>query len=158
MQNIIQTGVETLWHPLTQHKNFSKQPPMHMVKGEGCYLTSSEGAVYLDGLAGLWCVNVGYGREELSQVAAEQMSQLAYLAPTMSQKPAILLAQKLLELLGWKGHVYFTGSGSEANEAAFKIARQYHLQAGDPRRYKIISRHRAYHGNTMAAMAATGPI
>lgn len=151
-----QMGVDSLWHPLTQHKNFEKKPPMHVVKGEGCYLTDSDGNVYLDGLAGLWCVNVGYGRAELAEVAAEQMTQLAYLAPTMQTEPAVRLAHKILELLDWKGHIYFTGSGSEANEAAFKIAKQYQQQIGQTRRYKIISRHRAYHGNTLAAMAATG--
>lgn len=154
--DITQRGVDSLWHPLTQHKPFKEKPPTHVVSGEGCYLTDKDGNVFLDGLAGLWCVNVGYGRKELAEVAAEQMMQLPYLAPTMSHKPGILLACKLLELLDWQGHVYFAGSGSEANEAAFKIARQYHLQSGEVRRYKIISRHRAYHGNTMAAMAATG--
>jgi len=155
-QDIKKIGMDSLWHPLTQHKNFEKKPPMHVVKGEGCYLTDSEGKTYLDGLAGLWCVNVGYGRSELSDVAAEQMTKLAYLAPTMQTEPAVLYARKILDLLGWNGHVYFTGSGSEANEAAFKIAKQYQQQIGETRRYKIISRHRAYHGNTLAAMAATG--
>lgn len=154
--DITKRGVDALWHPLTQHKLLKATPPLHVVKGEGCYLTDRDGKVYLDGLAGLWCVNVGYGRKELAEVAAEQMLTLPYLAPMMSHEPGILLACKLLELLGWEGHVYFSASGSEANEAAFKIARQYHLQTGDPRRYKIISRHRAYHGNTLGAMAATG--
>ncbi|MEZ4631113.1 MAG: aminotransferase [Deinococcales bacterium] len=155
-EDIRQLGVDSLWHALTQHKPLKDKPPMHIVRGEGCYIYDSEGNSYLDALAGLWCVNVGYGRKELAEIAKEQMTELAYLAPTMSHPKAILLADKLLKLLDIQGHVYFASSGSEANEAAFKIARQYQMQIGQYRRYKIISRHRAYHGNTFAAMTATG--
>ena len=159
LTDLIQEGLDSLWHPLTQHKPLPQNPPTHIVKGEGCYLTDHTGRTYLDAVAGLWCVNVGYGRRELADVAAEQMRQLSFLAPTMSHAPAIQLAQKLLDMLKITGQVYFSGSGSEANEAAFKVARQYHLQSGEPGgagRYKIISRHRAYHGNTMGALSATG--
>ena len=85
------------------------------------------------------------------------MENLAYVNPTMTSDPAVELSEKMLKMMDMeKGHVYFTSSGSEANEVAFKIVRQYHLQAGNPRKYKIISRHRAYHGNTLATMTATG--
>ena len=110
-------------------------------------------------MAGLWCVNIGYGRSELAETAAAQMTELPYLAPTMTHAPGAQLADKILDLLGWPGRVYFSSSGSEGNEVAFKVARQYHLQSGKPggaTRYKIISRHRAYHGNTLGAMSATG--
>lgn len=147
---------DTLWLPLTQHRSLRNTPPMKIVSGRGCNLTSYDGREYLDGLSGLWCVNVGYGRRELGEVAAEQMTSLAYLSPTMHHEPGLALAAKLLELLSFDGHVYFATSGSEANEAAFKIARQFHLQTGSPQRYKIISRHRGYHGSTLGAMAATG--
>lgn len=159
LEDIRKVGVETVWHPMTQHQPFKDRPPVHMVKGEGCYLYDSDGNKTLDALAGLWCVNVGYGRKELADVAAEQMENLAYLAPMMTHDPVIKTAEKILNLLDMKGHVYFSCSGSEANEAAFKIARQYHLQSGEKnggQRYKIISRHRAYHGNTLGAMSATG--
>ena len=151
--------VRALWHPLTQHKPLADSPPTLMVKGEGCYLEDAQGVRYLDAMAGLWCVNIGYGRRELADTAAAQMTQLAYLAPTLTHAPGARLAYKVLDLLGWRGRVYFSSSGSEANEAAFKIARQYHLQSGKTggrNRYKIISRHRAYHGNTLGAMSATG--
>jgi adenosylmethionine-8-amino-7-oxononanoate aminotransferase len=104
----------------------------------------------------LWCVNVGYGREELAEVACEQMTKLAYLPATFVHAPAALLAGKLLDMLGYAGKVYFTSSGSEANEVAFKVARQYQAQTGSPGRYKIIARHRGYHGNTLGALSATG--
>ncbi len=102
-------------------------------------------------------MNVGHGREELAKVASEQMHKLAYLPGTMSHEPAIRLAAKLVELLGYPARVYYSNSGSEANEAAIKIARQYQAQVGDgPGRYKIIARHRGYHGNTLGALSATG--
>ena len=151
--------MDNLWRPMTQHQIFWSKPQKRMVTGKGCTITDHEGNTFLDGVAGLWCVNIGYGREELGVVAGEQMKNLGYLAPVMTHGPAVELAEKLQQMLGLEGHVYFTSSGSEANEAAFKIARQYHLQSGisgGERRYKIISRYRAYHGNTMAAMAATG--
>ncbi|MEM7333931.1 MAG: aminotransferase [Chloroflexota bacterium] len=159
MTEISQVGVDSLWHPIVQHSNFKKAPPMHVVKGEGAMLTDQHGRQYLDAIAGIWCVNVGYGREELAHVAYEQMKSLAYLSPTMSSEPAVRLAQKLLNLVDMNGHVYFSCSGSEANEAAFKMVWQYHQQSGEPNGYlrkKIISRYRAYHGNTMAAISATG--
>ncbi|MGB0386088.1 MAG: aminotransferase [Ardenticatenaceae bacterium] len=150
---------DSVWYPLMQHKPLKKSPPTHMVKGEGCYLTDRQGNTYLDGIAGIWCVNVGYGRKELADVAHQQMMELPYLSPTMTNTPTVLLADKLLSLLDMEGHVYFCCSGSEANEAAFKMVWQYHAQSGEPgghQRYKIISRYRAYHGNTLAALSATG--
>ncbi|EKU99863.1 adenosylmethionine-8-amino-7-oxononanoate aminotransferase [Leptolyngbya sp. PCC 7375] len=149
---------ESLWHPLVQHKSFSQKPPKCMTRGVGCYVTDTNGIEYFDGISGLWCVNVGYGRQELAEVAYEQMVDLAYFPLTMSHEPGIRLAHKLLELLGYEGKVFFSTSGSEANETAFKIARQYHAQtapAGSGPRYKIISRYRGYHGHTMGALSAT---
>jgi adenosylmethionine-8-amino-7-oxononanoate aminotransferase len=147
-----------LWRPLTQHQPLRGTTPNRIVSAKGCFLTDQNGNRLLDALAGLWCVNVGYGRTELGEVAARQMTELNYLAPVMTSGPVVDFAEKLRQLLGFDCHVYFSSSGSEANETAFKIARQYHLQAGNggERRFKIISRYRAYHGATMAAMAATG--
>ena len=149
---------DQLWRPLTQHQNLQGKASHFMVEAKGCYVTDQDGKSYLDSLAGLWCVNVGYGRQELADIAQAQMARLPYLNPTLTAEPTAIFANTLQDLLGFKGHVYFSASGSEANETAFKIARQYHLQAGTSgqRRFKIISRYRAYHGNTMGAMAATG--
>lgn len=147
-----------LWRPITQHTSLLGKPRQCMVEAKGCYVTDESGRTYLDAQAGLWCVNVGYGRQELAEAAYNQMSRLPYLSPIMTAEPVSEFANKLQSLLGLDGHVYFSSSGSEANEVAFKIARQFHLQSGSvgERRFKIISRYRAYHGNTMAAMAATG--
>ena len=153
-----QMDAQSLWHPLAQHKPFSQKPPKCMTRGVGCHVTDGDGVEYFDGISGLWCVNVGYGRQELAEVAYEQMVDLAYFPLTMSHEPGIRLAHKLLDLLGYDGKVFFSTSGSEANEAAFKIARQYHAQTastGAGPRYKIISRYRGYHGHTMGALSAT---
>lgn len=149
---------DSLWRPLTQHRTLIDNPPKKMLRGKGCFLEDEDGKRYLDAVAGLWCVNAGYGRDELAETAGSQMAELGYLSPVFTHEPAVALADKLQALLGYSAFVYFSVSGSEANEAAFKIARQHHLQSGESgqRRYKIVSRYRAYHGNTMGSMAATG--
>jgi len=154
----VQALPDHLWRPMTQHQVLRGATPNKMVSAKGCFITDESGNRFLDAIAGLWCVNVGYGRTEIADVARQQMAELNYLAPIMSSGPVVELAEKLQQMLGFESHVYFSCSGSEANETAFKIARQYHLQAGNggERRFKIISRYRAYHGNTMGAMAATG--
>ena len=143
---------------MTQHRMLRGEQPMRMVSGKGCFLKDEKGNQFLDALAGLWCVNLGYGRSELADTARHQMAKLHFLSPTMSSEPAISLADTIQHLMGLKSNVYLTSSGAEAVETAIKISRQYHLQAGNggERRFKIISRYRAYHGSTMGAMAATG--
>lgn len=153
---IAKRDLDSLWHPLTQHRGLEARMPREIVSAAGVYLTDADGNRVLDGVSGLWCVNVGYGRAELAEVAREQMEKLCYLPATFIQAPAAQLASKLIEMLGYPGKVYFTNSGSEANEVAFKVARQYHAQTGSPGRYKIISRYRGYHGNTLGAVSAGG--
>jgi adenosylmethionine-8-amino-7-oxononanoate aminotransferase len=143
----------SLWHPMLQHRGAA---PRQIESASGCWLVDADGNRLLDAVAGLWCVNAGYGRAELADVAREQMARLPYLPGTFTHAPAAELAARLVEMLGYPARVYFTSSGSEANEAAFKIARQYHAQTGGQRRYKIISRYRGYHGNTLGALSATG--
>ena len=143
-----------LWHHMAPFKE--ETAPIVAVEGKGSWITDIKGQKYLDAMSGLWCVNVGYGREELAQAAFEQLKTLSYFPLSQSHLPAIKLAEKLNEWLEGDYVIFFSNSGSEANEAAFKIARQYHQQNGEPGRYKFISRYRAYHGNSMGALAATG--
>jgi len=147
---------DALWRPLTQHQKLINNAPVLMKQGKGCHLIDEHGKTYLDALAGLWCVNVGYSRKELVEVANQQMQSLPYLSPVLSCEPTIALAEKIRQAVGQSGHVYFSASGSEANETAFKVVRQYHTQSGEPLRHKIIGRYRAYHGNTLASLAAGG--
>lgn len=142
-----------VWHSM---KPFSPDSTMIVEKAEGSWVTSHDGKRYLDGMAGLWCVNVGYGRKELAEAAYKQLKDMAYFPLTQSHPAAIQLAEKLNEMLGEEYVIFFSNSGSEANEAAFKIVRQYHQQKGEHTRYKFISRYRSYHGNSMGSLAATG--
>lgn len=144
---------EMVWHSM---KPYSPDATMIAEKAEGSWITDQNGKRFLDAMAGLWCVNVGYGRTELADAAYEQLKEMAYYPLTQSHSPAIKLAEKLNEMLGGDYVIFFSNSGSEANETAFKIVRQYHQQKGDYNRYKFISRYRAYHGNSMGSLAATG--
>nr|WP_240378004.1 aspartate aminotransferase family protein [Bacillus piscicola] len=144
----------SIWHAMRADQNAKS---LIAKKAEGAWITDNEGNKYLDAMAGLWCVNAGYGRKELADVAHKQLMEMPYFPLTQSHEPAIELAQKLNEWIGDDDYVFFfSNSGSEANETAFKIARQYHHQTGDASRFKFIARYRAYHGNTMATMAAGG--
>jgi taurine-pyruvate aminotransferase len=130
--------------------------PLVIAEGSGAWVTDVDGNRYLDGLSGQWCVNVGYGRKRLARAAAEQLERLAFHPLTRSHPPAIELSERLDALLGGDRACLYTNSGSEANELAFKVARQYHAQRGEPHRFKIIARYRAYHGSTLGALSATG--
>lgn len=143
-----------LWHAMTPYNE--KVSPMVVTEGQGSWITDMNGNRYLDGMSGLWCVNVGYGREELAKAAYDQLVTMPYYPLTQSHVPAIVLAEKLNQWLEGEYVIFFSNSGSEANETAFKIARQYHQQSGQSSRYKFISRYRSYHGNSMGALAATG--
>ena len=143
----------TPWCPIAS----SKSDPMVIVEGRGSTVVDADGTEYLDAMAGLWCVNIGYGRTELADVAAAQMRALPYYPHTAMNAPAAALAERVNGLLGGDNHVYFVASGSEANEAGFKIARQYmkHEHPGQTR-YKTITRYLGYHGTTLATLAAGG--
>jgi adenosylmethionine-8-amino-7-oxononanoate aminotransferase len=144
-------------HPL--HHPSEHLEPLLLVRGRGAVITDIQGREYIDGLAGLWNVNVGHGREELAQAAAQQMGELAYYSGYVgsSNIPAIQLASKLMTLAypNMQG-VFFTSGGAESNESAFKTARFYWKAKGKPDKVKIIARHWGYHGVTLQAMSATG--
>src|SRR5262245_17118827 len=128
------------------------------VRGQGVMVQVAEGREYLDGLSALWNVNVGHGRAELADAAAEQMKQLAFFSGfnSASNAPAITLAERLIQLTdGTMAAVFFTVSGSEANEAAFKTARFYWKARGRVDKVKVIARQQSYHGLTLQAMSAT---
>lgn len=150
---LLEQDEKYVWHSM---KPYNPKATIVATKAEGSWVTDADGNRYLDAMAGLWCVNVGYGRTELAEAAYEQLKEMAYFPLSQSHVPAIKLASKLNELLGDEYVIFFSNSGSEANETAFKIVRQYHQQKGEHNRYKIVSRYRGYHGNSMGALAATG--
>lgn len=145
---------EYLWHNITPYSE--KNPPMIAASASGSWITDIQGNRFLDGMSGLWCVNVGYGRKELAEAAYNQLLTLPYFPLTQSHLPAIALAEKLNEWLGDDYVIFFSNSGSEANEAAFKMARQYQQQIGQHYRHKFIARYRGYHGSSLGALSATG--
>lgn len=141
-----------LWHHMSPHN----ENPTIFEEGEGSWITDIDGSSYLDAMSGLWCVNVGHGRERIAEAAMKQMKKLGYVPLSNSHAPAVNLAAQLNDWMMGDYRFFFSNSGSDANEVAFKIARQYHQQKGTYGKYKILSRYRAYHGNSMGAMGATG--
>ncbi len=129
-----------------------------IVKGEGCYVTDDKGKRYLDGLSALFCVNIGHGRQDVAQAGADQAAELGFYTNwSFAHPPAIELAAKIAELApGDLNRVFFTSGGSEAVEAALKMARQYHKLRGNMNKTKVIAREVAYHGCTLGALSATG--
>jgi adenosylmethionine-8-amino-7-oxononanoate aminotransferase len=145
-----------LVHPL--HHPDDHRQPLVVVEGRGAMLRDADGREYIDGLSGLWNVNVGHGRAELADAASAQMRRIAFASAYIgaTNEPAVRLAETIV------GHaypssaaVYFTTAGAESNESAFKFARYYWKIKDKPEKTKIISRIHAYHGVTLAAMSAT---
>ncbi|HEY8445560.1 MAG TPA: aspartate aminotransferase family protein [Thermomicrobiales bacterium] len=142
-----------------QMKAFGRDP-LILERGEGIRVTDVFGKTYIDGLSGVFTVNLGHGIPLFAEVAAEQMRQIAFTAPTMATNPrALRLADLLISITPeqYTTVKFFTG-GSEANEAAIKMARQYHQQTGNPRKFKVIARYKSYHGGTGHAMAASAQV
>ena len=127
-------------------------------RGEGCYVWDTDGNKYLDGLAGLFCTNLGHGRSDLTSAAAKQMDRLAFYPNWGFASPPTIEAASIIAGVapGDLSEVFFVSSGSEAVESALKFARNYHLARGDESRYKVIARNWAYHGTTLGALTVTG--
>ncbi len=147
-------------HPFTDHTELASEGgPRIITHAEGVYLWDSQGERLLDGMGGLWCVNVGYGRKELGEVAMQQMNRLAYYNTFFktSHEPAVELSERLAGLLpeGLE-HIFYANSGSEANDTALRLVRQYWARRGQPERTIVISRRHAYHGSTIAAASLGG--
>jgi adenosylmethionine-8-amino-7-oxononanoate aminotransferase len=147
-----------LWLHFTRMSAYEDAEVPVIVRGSGAYVYDSHGKRYLDGLAGLFVSQVGHGRTEIAEAAARQASELAYFPLWSYTHPrAIELAERLADLApGDLNRVFFTTSGSEAVESAWKLAKQYFKAIGQPGRYKVISRDIAYHGTSMGALAITG--
>jgi putrescine aminotransferase len=146
-------------HPFTANAELAKKGVRVMTRAEGVWLTDSEGHRILDGMAGLWCVNIGYGRKELGEVAKRQMEELSYYNTFFqtTHVPAIALAAKIAELApGDLNHVFFAGSGSEANDTNIRLVRRYWDIKGQPEKRVIISRKNGYHGSTMGGGSLGG--
>jgi len=147
-----------LWMHFTRHSTYERGGHVPViVRGDGAYIYDDQGKKYLDGLAGLFTVQLGHGRTELAEAAAKQAAELAFFPLWSYAHPkAIELAERLVGYAGGDlNRVFFTTGGGEAVESAWKLARQYHKMRGDTDRYKVISRDVAYHGTTLGALTIT---
>ena len=153
-----QQAKQHLWMHFTRMGAYADHEVPVIVRGEGCYVYDEHGKRYLDGLSALYCVNVGHGRAELAEAAAEQARELAFYTNWSYAHPrSIELATRIAELApGNLNRVFFTSGGSEAVESAWKLAKAYHAARDEPRRHKLVSRKLAYHGTSMGALTATG--
>jgi len=153
----VQADKQSVWHHLTNHKPMEDGLPMVMVEGHGLRVKDATGREYLDAVSGgLWTVNVGYGRETIAKAVYEQLAKMNFFSPTAGNVPAALFAEKLLEKMPGMGRVYYSTSGSEANEKAYKIVRQIAHKKYGGKKYKILYRERDYHGTTITALSSTG--
>ncbi|ASM74049.1 MULTISPECIES: aspartate aminotransferase family protein [Roseobacteraceae] len=146
-------------HPFTTNNELAAKGARIITRADGVYLTDSEGNHIMDGMAGLWCVNIGYGRGELADVAARQMRELPFYNTFFmtSHAPVIALAAKIAELApAHLNHVFFAGSGSEANDTNIRMVRTYWTQKGKPSKSIIISRKNAYHGSSVGSGSLGG--
>jgi putrescine aminotransferase len=153
---LVRSDQDHLIHPL-HHPSDHSQPIIY-VRGRGSVVEDINGREYIDGLSGLWNVNVGHGCAELADAASAQMKELAYFSgyAGSSNVPAIMLANRLVEIAPENMQaVFFTSGGAEANESAFKTARFYWKARGKPNKVKVVARHEGYHGVTLQAMSAT---
>ncbi len=148
------------WAPFTQMGDLAEKEPLVVVSGDGATVTTDEDETYIDVHGALWLANVGYGRLEIVDAVYNQMKRLSWFPSFdgMANDAALQLALRLVGMTDKEnmGRVFFSSGGSEANETAIKMTRQYWKLKGKSSKYKIISRHRAYHGVSMGALSATG--
>ncbi|GAB5470367.1 MAG: aspartate aminotransferase family protein [Rhodospirillales bacterium] len=150
---------ESLFHPYTALAQHMETGPKIMTEGQGVFLKDLSGREYLDGLAGLWCVNIGYGRPEIADAVAKQLNQLPYYHSfaSMGTETPVLLADRVKQMApGNMARVFFGCSGSDANDTQLKLVWYYNNLLGRPEKRKIIARQRGYHGVTVAAASLTG--
>ncbi len=146
-------------HPFNDNAALAKKGTRILTKGEGCYVWDADGNKLLDAFAGLWCVNIGYGRRELGEVASKQMTQLAYYNSFFqcTTEPTVRLSAKLAELTPHDlNHAFFSNSGSEANDTIVRMVRHFWAVQDKPEKTIFIGRHNGYHGSTMAGASLGG--
>ena len=159
LSNIQTSDLESIIHPYTQLKALQDTGATIFDHAKGVYIWDTEGKKYLEGMGGLWCTALGYGNEEMIDAAQAQMRQLSFshLFAGKGHEPAIVLADMLKEISpAPTSKIFFTSSGSEANDTQIKLAWYYNNARGLPKKKKIISRHRAYHGVTIMSASLTG--
>ena len=156
---IIQNDKDHVWHHLTQHKGFETSDPMVVSKADGMIVTDTKGNEYLDGTSGgVWTVNLGFGRDDMVDAVSKQLSKVPYFAGSFGNEPAAEYAKEVTSLMPGLDRVYYSNSGSEANEKGYKMVRQLAHFKNEGKKHKIIYRDRDYHGTTIGAMSSSGQL
>ena len=146
-----------VWHHLSQHKPYETADPRVFVEGRGMRLWDAKGTEYLDAVSGgVWTVNVGYGRESIANAVRDQLIRLNYYAGAAGTVPGAVFAEKLIAKMPGLSRVYYSNSGSEANEKVYKMVRQIAARHHGGRKWKILYRERDYHGTTIGTLATSG--
>ena len=154
---IVEADRANVWHHLTQHKKFESVDPLIIIEGKGNRVWNQKGREHLDATSGgVWTVNVGYGRAEIADAVRDQLMKMNYFAGAMGTIPGARFAERLIEKMPGLSRVYYSNSGSEANEKAYKIVRQISHNKYGGKKQKILYRQRDYHGTTIAALASGG--
>jgi len=157
LTEIVEADRAHIWHHLTQHKPFETVDPRIMVEGKGMRVWDAKGKEHLDAVSGgVWTVNVGYGRKRIVDAVAEQLMKIPYFAGSAGSIPGSRFAEMLIAKMPGMSRVYYTNSGSEANEKAFKMIRQIAHKRYGGKKHKILYRDRDYHGTTIACLSAGG--
>ncbi len=157
ISRVVEADRANVWHHLVQHKPFETGEPRIIIEGRGMRVWDQKGKEHLDAVSGgVWTVNVGYGRERIANAVRDQLIQLPYFAGAAGSVPGALFAERLIEKMPGLSRVYYTNSGSEANEKAFKMVRQIAHKRHGGRKHKILYRDRDYHGTTIACLSAGG--
>ena len=154
---VVEADKAHVWHHLIQHKPFETGAPRVIVEGKGLRVWDQHGKEFIDALSGgVWTVNVGYGRESIARAVYDQLMKICYFAQSAGSVPGARFAERLIGKMPGMSRVYYTNSGSEANEKAFKMVRQIAHKRYGGKKTKILYRDRDYHGSTLATMSAGG--
>ncbi|MGR3370544.1 aminotransferase family protein [Sagittula sp.] len=157
LSHVVDADKAHVWHHLVQHKAFETKDPNIIIEGKGMRVWNQAGKEHLDAVSGgVWTVNVGYGRERIAKAVYDQLMRLNYFAGASGSVPGALFAEKLIEKMPGMTRVYYTNSGSEANEKAFKMIRQIAHKRYGGKKHKILYRDRDYHGTTIGCLSAGG--
>ncbi len=156
-ESLARGDLEAFWMPFTANRQFKSKPRI-LAKASGMHYWTADGRQLLDGVAGLWCVNAGHGRKEISQAVAAQLETMDYAPPFQMGHPAAFALANAVVKIAPAGldHVFFTNSGSEAVDTALKIALAYHRVRGEATRTKLIGRERGYHGVGFGGISVGG--
>ena len=157
ISHVIEADRAHIWHHLSQHKQYETIDPRIIVEGKGLRVWDAKGREHIDAVSGgVWTVNVGYGRESIAKAVYDQLIRLNYFAGSAGSIPGAMFAERLIEKMPGLSRVYYSNSGSEANEKVYKMVRQISARHHGGRKHKILYRERDYHGTTITALSSAG--